>query len=131
MSKQYVVLFILSLMMVGFGAYKVGDYYGYEAGQKYGYGLDCRDDLENIKGLLKNMEASLESAKKAAFKYDDERKSERELQRARLYNDLRPRLLKQNPDDVLLNAIENYDDMGRPQFNEEYLKCLAGLRKCE
>lgn len=131
MSKQYVILFVLALLMVGFGAYKIGDYYGFEAGQKYGYGLDCRDDLENIKGFLTSMEVSLESAKKAAYKYDDERKSERELYRARLYNELRPRLLKENPDDVLLNAIENYDDRGNPQFNDDYLKCLGGVGPCK
>lgn len=131
MSKQYFVLFILVLLMVGFGAYKVGDYYGFEAGQKYGYGLDCRDDLENIKALMNKMEIALQSARKAAWKYDDERKSERELQRARKYNELRPKMLKASPDDVLLNAIESYDDKGNPRFDEKYMECLAGIGSCK
>ena len=131
MSKSQFFLFVIILAVVGFSCYKLGDKYGFEAGQKYGYGLECRDDLENIKGLLKNMQVSLESAKKAAWKFDDERKSERELQRARRYNELRPRLLKQNPDDVLLNAIEGYDDRGNPRFNDDYLRCLGGVGPCK
>ena len=131
MSKFQSFLFVLVLIVVGFSCYKLGDKYGFEAGQKYGYGLDCRDDLENIKALMNKMEIALQSARKAAWKYDDELKSERELQRARKYNELRSKMLKASPDDVLLNAIESYDDKGNPKFDEKYMECLAGIGSCK
>ena len=131
MSKQYVILFILALLMVGFGAYKVGDYYGFEAGQRYGYGLDCRDDLENLKKVLENMNASLESAKSAAARYDDNLKSEEDLRRARRYNELRPHLLKQYPTNSMLRAVTGYTDDGEPVVDEDFSRCLTGLGPCD
>lgn len=131
MSKQYVVLFVLVLLMVGFGAYKVGDYYGFDAGQKYGYGLDCRDDLENLKKVLDNMQVSLESAKKAAVNYSDEKRSEQELVHARRYNELRPSLLKKFPDNAMLHAVKGYSEQGEPMIDEDFSRCMVGLGPCD
>lgn len=131
MSKQYVFLFVLAFLMVGFGSYKVGDYYGFEAGQRYGYGLDCRDDLENLKVLLENMQASLESARSAAARYGEERRSEQDLVRARRYNELRPQLLKRYPTNSTLLAITGYTDDGEPTFDEKFTRCLIGFGPCD
>lgn len=59
MSRQYVFLFVIALLMVGFGAYKVGDYYGFDAGQKHGYGLECREDLEKLKKVVYEQQEAL------------------------------------------------------------------------
>lgn len=69
MSKQYVFLFILSLLMVGFGAYKVGDYYGFEAGQMHGYGLECREDLERLKRVVIAQQSALENTERLVGSY--------------------------------------------------------------
>lgn len=131
MSKQYVVLFILVLLMVGFGAYKVGDYYGFEAGQKYGYGLDCREDLERLKDVINHVKTSVEYARMSAVRFDESRKKSVSLVQARRYNDHRDSLLKRDPENALLRAIKSYNDDGTPNFDEDYLKCVTGLGSCK
>ncbi|MBO4712932.1 MAG: hypothetical protein J5615_03455 [Fibrobacter sp.] len=63
MPKQY-ILFFLVLLVVGFCAYKIGDYYGYEAGQMHGYGLECREELERLKQVVNAQQAALESTER-------------------------------------------------------------------
>lgn len=131
MSRQYVFLFVLALLVVGIGAYKVGDHYGFEAGQKYGYGLDCREDLEKLKDVMNHMRISLEYAQGSLKNFSNSRAAAIDLVAARRYNATRDSMLKKNPDDVMLRAIVSYDDNGYPVYDEEYLRCLAGLRPCK
>lgn len=106
---------------MGITSYKIGDKYGFEEGQRYGYGLDCRDDLEYVKNnTLKDLEMSLEFVRQAAVKLDTQKRSDEELLRAHWYNELRPKMLKASLDNVLLNAITEYDDKGEPKFDEGY-----------
>lgn len=127
--KNYVLLILL--VMVGFTCYKLGDKYGFEEGQKYGYGLDCRDDLENLKVVLDNLQKSLASARGAAVRYDSQLKSEEELRRARRYNELRPELLKRYPTNSVLLGIKEYTDDGEAVVDEKFVKCITGLGPCD
>lgn len=43
-------LFVLFVLFM-FIAFKIGDSRGYEAGFKYGYGLDCREELDSLKAV--------------------------------------------------------------------------------
>lgn len=131
MSKQYVVFFILALLMVGFGAYKVGDYYGFEAGQKYGYGLDCREDLERLKDVVNHIKVAVEYANKSAVNFAESRKNVVSLVHARRYNERRDSLLKIDPDNSTLKAIKSYNEDGSPNFDEDYIKCVTGLGPCK
>ena len=131
MSRMKGLFFVLVLVAVGFVSYKVGDKYGFEDGQRYGYGLDCRDDLENLKVVLDNLQKSLASAQSAALRYDSQLKSEEELRRARRYNELRPELLKRYPTNSVLLGIKEYTDDGEPVVDEKFVKCITGLGPCD
>lgn len=131
MPRQYIVLFVLVLSLVAFGAYKVGDYYGFEAGQKYGYGLDCREDLERLKDVINHIKVAVDYANRSAVNFSESRKQAVSLVQARRYNENRDSLLKHNPDNSVLRAIKSYDEDGTPNFDEDYLKCLTGLDSCD
>lgn len=123
--------FVILLVMVGFGCYKMGDKYGFEEGQRYGYGLDCRDDLENLKKVLNGMQSSLTSLEGSASRYASQLKDEEELRRARRYNELRPSLLKKFPNNAMLRAVKGYSEQGEPMIDEDFSRCMVGLGPCD
>ena len=116
MPKKYILFVLVLLVVVGFGSYKIGDYYGYQAGQKYGYGHDCREELDSVRDSLKII--------------SNNRAAAPDLAAARRYN-RRDSMLARDPNNVLLRAIVSYDDNGNPVFDDDYLKCKAGLGPCK
>ncbi len=117
MTKKYILFVLVLLVVVGFGSYKIGDYYGYQAGQKYGYGHDCREELDSVRDSLKII--------------SNNRAAAPDLAAARRYNARRDSMLAKDPNNVLLRAIVSYDDNGNPVFDDDYLKCKAGLGPCK
>lgn len=131
MPKKYILFVLVLLIVVGFGSYKMGDYYGFLAGQKYGCGYDCREELKNVKDVLNHMRISLDRVRDSLKNFSNNRAAAPDLAAARRYNARRDSMLAKDPNNVLLRAIVSYDDNGNPVFDDDYLKCKAGLGPCK
>lgn len=131
MPKKYILFVLVLLVVVGFGSYKMGDYYGYQAGQKYGCDRDCREELEKVKDVVNHMRISLDSVRDSLKNFSNNSTASPDLASARRYNAHRDSMLAKDPNNVLLRAIVSYDDNGNPVFDDDYIKCKAGLGPCK
>lgn len=127
MTKRYVFLFLVALVMVAFTSYKIGDYYGFAAGQKYG--LVCYEELKRQKDVIDHMKLSAKYANRPMENFSEKKSKTISFAEARRYNATRDSLLKVRPNNIL-RAIKSYNDDGSPNFDDDFLKCVAGLGPC-